>query len=260
MAGDLIALGHQQGWMKVGFGATGLGLVDRLSPPAQLVLPFLLGRQRQGGVVGLLMNEVECRSASAAIRAAEFHGHVAESIREIVALEKPPHGGRCENPLPAATATGELERIVMRGGIEKVAHRVDEVTHGSSRSENESLARCSKYVPTAMSMTLLREQLVRKALAALSEIADECGDQPARKSLSLRFLLMYTFAESGADPKLKWIWDSFWTEATTPQSDRAQDAYIRGTNARSALAGICREVGYPPMSSFCGTWSGSGNV
>ncbi|HMG46301.1 MAG TPA: hypothetical protein VK614_02425 [Allosphingosinicella sp.] len=99
-------------------------------------------------------------------------------------------------------------------------------------------------------MTLLREQLVRKALAALSEIADECGDRPARKTLSLRFLLMYTFAASGADPKLKWIWDSFWTEATTPKSDRAQDAYIRGTGARSALAGICREVGYPPDVDF----------
>lgn len=99
-------------------------------------------------------------------------------------------------------------------------------------------------------MTLLREQLVRKALAALSEIADECGDRPARKTLSLRFLLMYTFAASGADPKTKWIWDSFWTEAATPKSDRAQDAYIRGTAARSALAGICREVGYPPDVEF----------
>lgn len=99
-------------------------------------------------------------------------------------------------------------------------------------------------------MSLLREQLVRKALAALSEIAEECGDRPARKTLSLRFLLMYTFAASGADPKLKWIWDSFWTEATTPKSERSQDAYIRGTNARSALAGICREIGYPPDVEF----------
>jgi len=99
-------------------------------------------------------------------------------------------------------------------------------------------------------MTLLHEQLVRKALAALSEIADECGERPARKTLGLRFLLMYTFAASGADPKLKWIWDSFWVEATAPRSGRTMDAYIRGTNARSALAGICREVGYPPDSEF----------
>ena len=99
-------------------------------------------------------------------------------------------------------------------------------------------------------MSLLREQLVRKALAALSEIADECGREPARKSLSLRFLLMYTFAASGADAKKKWIWDSFWVEATTPKSDRPNDGYLRGTGARSALAGICREVGYPPDVGF----------
>jgi hypothetical protein len=99
-------------------------------------------------------------------------------------------------------------------------------------------------------MSLLREQLIRKALAALSEIADECGETPTRKTLSLRFLLMYTFAASGADPKLKWIWDSFWTEATRPRSERSMDAYIRGTGARSALAGICREVGYPPDVEF----------
>lgn len=99
-------------------------------------------------------------------------------------------------------------------------------------------------------MSQLREQLVRKALAALSEIADECGDRPARKTLSLRFLLMYTYAASGADPKLKWIWDSFWQQATRPKSDEPQDAYIRGTGARSALSGICREVGYPPDVEF----------
>ena len=99
-------------------------------------------------------------------------------------------------------------------------------------------------------MSQLREQLVRKALAALSEIADECGEQPARRTLSLRFLLMYTFAASGADPKSKWIWDRFWLEATTPKSDRSMDAYLRCTAARSALAGICREVGYSPDTDF----------
>src|SRR5437868_4779313 len=41
-------------------------------------------------------------------------------------------------------------------------------------------------------MTLLEEHLVRKALAALREIAEECGDTPASKTLSLRFILMFT--------------------------------------------------------------------
>ena len=99
-------------------------------------------------------------------------------------------------------------------------------------------------------MTLLREQLLRKALAALSEIADACGEEPARKSLSLRFLLMYTFAASGANPKQKWLWDDFWKQATEPKSDRAQDSYLRSTGARAALSGICSATGYTPDVQF----------
>jgi hypothetical protein len=99
-------------------------------------------------------------------------------------------------------------------------------------------------------MSLLREQLLRKALAALGEIADQCGKEPARKSLSLRFLLMYTFAAGGADPKKKWLWDDFWTHATQPRKDEPQDAYIRSTGARSALNGICSETGFQPDVQF----------
>ncbi len=99
-------------------------------------------------------------------------------------------------------------------------------------------------------MSLLREQLIRKALAALSEIADQCGEAPARKSLSLRFLLMYTFAASGADPTKKWLWDDFWTHATQPRAHEPQDAYIRSTGARSALNGICSATGYQPDVQF----------
>ena len=98
---------------------------------------------------------------------------------------------------------------------------------------------------------MLREQLVLRALAALCEIADECGTRPAAKSLSLRFILGYTFVAAGADPKLKWIWNSFWESATAPHDPmRPMDDYLRGTGARSALNGICREVGYPPDSEF----------
>jgi hypothetical protein len=61
----------------------------------------------------------------------------------------------------------------------------------------------------AESMSMFREQLLLRALAALCEIADECGKQPAPKNLSLRFILAYTFVAAGADPKLKWIWNSF---------------------------------------------------
>ena len=101
-----------------------------------------------------------------------------------------------------------------------------------------------------MALSLLHEQLIRRALAALSEVADECGEEPAEKTLMLRFTLMFTFVASGADPKKKWIWDNFWEEATHPKSERTMDAYIRGTGARSALDGIVREVGYPPDVEF----------
>lgn len=97
---------------------------------------------------------------------------------------------------------------------------------------------------------MFREQLLLRALAALYEIADECGKQPAPKNLSLRFILAYTFVAAGADPKLKWIWNSFWESATTRDPTRPMDAYVRGTGARSALSGICREVGYPPDHEF----------
>ena len=98
-------------------------------------------------------------------------------------------------------------------------------------------------------MSMFREPLVLRALAALSEIADGCGAAPAPKSLSLRFILAYTFVAAGADPKLKWIWNSFWEHATT-RTAQPMDDYIRGTGARSALNGICREIGYPTDADF----------
>jgi hypothetical protein len=96
-------------------------------------------------------------------------------------------------------------------------------------------------------MSMFREQLLLRALAALCEIADDCGQRPAAKNLSLRFVLAYTFVAAGGDPKLKWIWNSFWENATAPpNAQRPMDDYLRGSAARTAFIGICREVGYPP--------------
>jgi hypothetical protein len=107
------------------------------------------------------------------------------------------------------------------------------------------------FVPQAASMSSAREQLIRKALAALSEVADSCGERPAARSLMLRFVLAYTFVEAGADPKMKWIWDDFWQHATaSPNSERTHDAYMRATGARTALNGICLETGYEPCVTF----------
>ena len=100
-------------------------------------------------------------------------------------------------------------------------------------------------------MSMFREQLLLRALAALCEIADDCGARPAAKNLGLRFMLAYTFAAAGADPKLKWIWNSFWEHATAPRDGRRpMDDYLRGTGARSAFSGICRETGYPPEAEL----------
>jgi hypothetical protein len=100
-------------------------------------------------------------------------------------------------------------------------------------------------------MSMFREQLILRALAALCEIADECGARPAPKSLSLRFILAYTFVAAGADPKAKWIWDSFWEHSTAPlDPKRPLDSYIRGTSARGAFAAICREIGFPADNDF----------
>jgi hypothetical protein len=100
-------------------------------------------------------------------------------------------------------------------------------------------------------MSILHEQLAMRALAALYEIADTCGSKPAERNLSLRFILAYTFVAAGADPKLKWLWDSFWADATSPlDPTRSLDEYLRATGARSALTGICREMGYPTSVGF----------
>lgn len=98
---------------------------------------------------------------------------------------------------------------------------------------------------------MFREQLVLRALSALCEIADECGTKPAARSLSLRFILAYTFVAAGADPKTKWIWDSFWAHSTgAADPKRPLDSYIRGTGARGAFVGICREIGYAADHEF----------
>lgn len=93
-----------------------------------------------------------------------------------------------------------------------------------------------------------REQLLCKALLALEDVCVTCARDPAPKSLMLRFILAWLYQESGAHPSNRWIFDSFWQAVTRPRAtadhDRFVDDYCRTTSARSALSGICREVGY----------------
>jgi len=75
---------------------------------------------------------------------------------------------------------------------------------------------------------MFREQLLLRALAALSEVANECPAKPAPADLGLRFILAYTFVAAGSDPKRKWIWNSFWESATAPRDPmKPMDDYLR---------------------------------
>ena len=103
-------------------------------------------------------------------------------------------------------------------------------------------------------MRFSRDQLILKALAALNEIADECGTRPARRSILLRFTLAWLFVESGADPADKWLFTHFWNNATGPAATghgvEWLDSYCRARDATSALNGICRAVGVEPSVSL----------
>ena len=116
------------------------------------------------------------------------------------------------------------------------------------------LAGATEAIRPRLTVSLIRKQLLRKALTALSDVADTCGKRPVPKSLLLRFTLAYTYVEAGADPKKKWLWDEFWRCATGQRCGDGPgqylDDYIRGTGARSALSGICREAGYSPDHEF----------
>jgi len=103
----------------------------------------------------------------------------------------------------------------------------------------------------AESISLLREQLVRKALAALSEIADQCGAEPARRSLSLRFLLMYTSPPAGRIRRKSGSGTSSGNRRPgRARTDGRDSSTTLGSGARSALNGICRETGYAPDVQF----------
>lgn len=103
-------------------------------------------------------------------------------------------------------------------------------------------------------MRFTRDELRYLALMALDEIADECGEEPAPRSLWLRFLLAWLWIEAGADPAKKWIFTSFWDAATSPKTTDPHrgmlDRYIRSTGAQSAINGICRELGWERTVSF----------
>ena len=75
-----------------------------------------------------------------------------------------------------------------------------------------------------------------------------------RMTLSLRFLLAWLYFECGADPKKKWLFTSFWKNATgsgTGQDNKDMlDGYEQSSGAQTALNGICRELGWERTAGF----------
>ena len=98
------------------------------------------------------------------------------------------------------------------------------------------------------------DQLRYLAVMALDEIADSCGDAPAPRSAALRFTLAFLWRESGSDPAKRWLFDSFWTAATSaaplgPHKEML-DRYTRSTAMEAALNSICRELGWERTVTF----------
>jgi hypothetical protein len=52
------------------------------------------------------------------------------------------------------------------------------------------------------------------ALMALDEVAEACHKAPVDRSVSLRFLLAWLYAESGSEPANHWMFDGFWKAVT----------------------------------------------
>lgn len=92
-------------------------------------------------------------------------------------------------------------------------------------------------------MNAERDRAIFLALAALSEVADSCDVEPVEPSLALRACLALLYAHSDGD---RYVYDDFWR--TLRRKLQANEnphtlAYVRPTNARSALMSIARSVG-----------------
>jgi hypothetical protein len=68
-------------------------------------------------------------------------------------------------------------------------------------------------------MRFSRTQLRYLAVMALDELAERCKEEPARKSLALRFILAWLYLECGADPAKKWLFTDFWKHVTGPKAE-----------------------------------------
>ena len=89
------------------------------------------------------------------------------------------------------------------------------------------------------------DALTFKALCALDEVASQCGAEPVKRTFAMRFALAYLFAVGTGDRR---CFDDFWRIIAEPlpwATSVSHASYYRGTQARTALNGIARSVGYP---------------
>jgi len=98
-------------------------------------------------------------------------------------------------------------------------------------------------------MGIDHDQLVYMALMVLDEIADANTEAPAHRSVVLRFTLAWLFHQCGGDPSKKWLFDSFWKEATRMGASCTDDV-ARRTSIQAAMNGICRACGWERDVAF----------
>ena len=93
-------------------------------------------------------------------------------------------------------------------------------------------------------MSFNHEQLVFKALVALSEFVEQSRTAPVKPSGSLRFVLAWLYVHSNEQDSA--IYNEFW-QTVQKGSDQAysecQANYMRGTNAQTIFMGIARRAG-----------------
>lgn len=85
------------------------------------------------------------------------------------------------------------------------------------------------------------EQLIRKAILALDEVAEQARTAPIAPSFAIRFALAFLYATGKGE---RWMHDTFWREMQVPTPER--EWCHRGTAVRTAMNGIMLNAGIEP--------------
>lgn len=88
----------------------------------------------------------------------------------------------------------------------------------------------------------IRDQLIRKALIALDEVAERSWTEPVAPSYALRFALAYLYICGKGE---RWMHDDFWREMQRPNPVDGKQC-SRRTMVMAAYQGIVRNAGLIP--------------